>query len=193
MKRHGFKGQGASHGAHRVHRRPARSAAAPPRPRLQGHPHVGPDGQRRVTTQNLLVHKVDAENGVLLIKGAIPGRNGGSCGPHRSQRVRSNDKKIDVHTRAARRTAGRAARRAVRRRANIALMHQVVVAQLAAKRQGTHSTKTRGEVSGGGKKPYRQKGTGRARQGSTRAPQFTGGGIVHGPQPRDYSQRTPRR
>ncbi|CDO28186.1 50S ribosomal protein L4 [Mycolicibacterium porcinum] len=76
---------------------------------------------------------------------------------------------------------------------NIALMHQVVNAQLAAKRQGTHSTKTRGEVSGGGKKPYRQKGTGRARQGSTRAPQFTGGGIVHGPQPRDYSQRTPKK
>ncbi|WP_370332522.1 50S ribosomal protein L4 [Mycolicibacterium hippocampi] len=76
---------------------------------------------------------------------------------------------------------------------NIALMHQVVTAQLAAKRQGTHSTKTRGEVRGGGKKPYRQKGTGRARQGSTRAPQFAGGGVVHGPQPRDYSQRTPKK
>ncbi|MFJ1458252.1 50S ribosomal protein L4 [Nocardia wallacei] len=77
--------------------------------------------------------------------------------------------------------------------ANIALMHQVVVAQEAAARQGTHSTKTRGEVRGGGKKPYRQKGTGRARQGSTRAPQFTGGGTVHGPQPRDYSQRLPKK
>ncbi|MFC4377376.1 50S ribosomal protein L4 [Nocardia halotolerans] len=77
--------------------------------------------------------------------------------------------------------------------ANVALMHQVVIAQLAAARQGTHSTKTRGEVSGGGKKPYRQKGTGRARQGSTRAPQFAGGGTVHGPQPRDYSQRTPKK
>jgi large subunit ribosomal protein L4 len=76
---------------------------------------------------------------------------------------------------------------------NIALMHQVVIAQLAARRQGTHSTKTRGEVSGGGKKPYRQKGTGRARQGSTRAPQFAGGGVVHGPKPRDYSQRTPKK
>jgi large subunit ribosomal protein L4 len=76
---------------------------------------------------------------------------------------------------------------------NIALMHQVVIAQLAARRQGTHSTKTRGEVSGGGKKPYRQKGTGRARQGSTRAPQFVGGGVVHGPKPRDYSQRTPKK
>ncbi|MET8142969.1 50S ribosomal protein L4 [Sphaerisporangium sp. NPDC005288] len=76
---------------------------------------------------------------------------------------------------------------------NIPLIHQVVVAQLAARRQGTHKTKTRGEVSGGGKKPYRQKGTGRARQGSTRAPQFTGGGTVHGPQPRDYTQKTPKK
>nr|PZN46970.1 MAG: 50S ribosomal protein L4 [Actinomycetota bacterium] len=76
---------------------------------------------------------------------------------------------------------------------NVPLIHQVVVAQLAASRQGTHKTKTRGEVSGGGKKPYRQKGTGRARQGSIRAPQFTGGGTVHGPVPRDYAQRTPKK
>jgi large subunit ribosomal protein L4 len=76
---------------------------------------------------------------------------------------------------------------------NIPLIHQVVVAQLAAARQGTHDTKTRGEVSGGGKKPYRQKGTGRARQGSIRAPQFTGGGVVHGPTPRNYEQRTPKK
>jgi large subunit ribosomal protein L4 len=77
--------------------------------------------------------------------------------------------------------------------ASVALLHQVVIAQLAAARQGTHATKTRGQVSGGGAKPYRQKGTGRARQGSTRAPQFEGGGTVHGPQPRDYSQRTPKK
>jgi large subunit ribosomal protein L4 len=76
---------------------------------------------------------------------------------------------------------------------NVPLIHQVVVAQLAAARQGTHATKNRGEVRGGGKKPYRQKGTGRARQGSTRAPQFAGGGVVHGPSPRDYSQRTPKK
>jgi large subunit ribosomal protein L4 len=76
---------------------------------------------------------------------------------------------------------------------NVPLMHQVVVAQRAAARQGTAATKTRGMVSGGGRKPYRQKGTGRARQGSTRAPQFTGGGVAHGPQPRDYSQRTPKK
>jgi len=76
---------------------------------------------------------------------------------------------------------------------NIPLIHQVVVAQLAAARQGSADTKTRAEVSGGGRKPYKQKGTGRARQGSIRAPQFVGGGVVHGPHPRDYSQRTPKK
>jgi large subunit ribosomal protein L4 len=76
---------------------------------------------------------------------------------------------------------------------NIPLIHQVVVAQLAAARQGSHSSKTRAEVAGGGRKPYRQKGTGRARQGSIRAPQFAGGGTVHGPTPRGYEQRTPKK
>jgi large subunit ribosomal protein L4 len=76
---------------------------------------------------------------------------------------------------------------------NVPLIHQVVVAQQAAARQGTHKTKGRGEVAGGGSKPYRQKGTGRARQGSIRAPQFAGGGIVHGPTPRGYAQRTPKK
>lgn len=76
---------------------------------------------------------------------------------------------------------------------NLSLMHQVVVAQLAAARQGTHSTKTRGDVRGGGRKPFRQKGTGRARQGSSRGPAYTGGGTVHGPQPRSYTQRTPKK
>jgi large subunit ribosomal protein L4 len=76
---------------------------------------------------------------------------------------------------------------------NVPLIHQVVVAQLAAARQGTHNTLRRGEVSGAGRKPFKQKGTGRARQGSIRAPQMTGGGIVHGPHPRDYSQRTPKK
>ncbi|MFY9931208.1 MAG: 50S ribosomal protein L4 [Streptosporangiaceae bacterium] len=76
---------------------------------------------------------------------------------------------------------------------NIPLIHQVVVAQQAAARQGTHSTKNRGQVRGGGKKPYRQKGTGRARQGSIRAPQYAGGGVAHGPVPRSYVQRTPKK
>ncbi|KJE77708.1 50S ribosomal protein L4 [Ferrimicrobium acidiphilum] len=77
--------------------------------------------------------------------------------------------------------------------ANVGLLHQVVVAEEANRRRGTHSTKTRAEVSGGGAKPFRQKGTGNARQGSTRAPQFTGGGIVHGPRPRSYAQATPKK
>ena len=76
---------------------------------------------------------------------------------------------------------------------SIPLLHQVVTAQLAAARQGTHATKTRGMVSGGGRKPFRQKGTGRARQGSIRAPHYVGGGTVHGPQPRNYAQRTPKK
>ncbi len=76
---------------------------------------------------------------------------------------------------------------------NVPLIHQVVTAQLAAARQGTHSTKGRGEVSGSGRKPFKQKGTGRSRQGSIRAPEHTGGGIVHGPTPRDYAQRTPKK
>jgi large subunit ribosomal protein L4 len=76
---------------------------------------------------------------------------------------------------------------------NVPVMHQVVTAQLAAKRAGTHSTKTRAEVAGGGSKPWRQKGTGRARQGSIRSPQWRGGGIAHGPKPRDYTQRTPKK
>src|ERR1700745_3915525 len=93
--------------------------------------------------------------------------------------------KIDVHTPAAKKAGSvELPAELFDVEPNIALMHQVVTAQLAAARQGTHSTKTRGEVRGGGKKPYRKKGTGRARQGSTRAPQFTGGRVVHGSQPR---------
>ena len=104
------------------------------------------------------------------------------------------DRTVDVRTPAGT-TSGRATLPGdlFDRETNVALLHQVVNAQLAAARQGTHATKTRGQVSGGGAKPYRQKGTGRARQGSTRAPQFAGGGTVHGPQPRDYSQRTPKK
>jgi large subunit ribosomal protein L4 len=102
--------------------------------------------------------------------------------------------KLDVHT-ADGKTDGQVELPAeiFDREVSIALMHQVVNAQLAGARQGTHSTKTRSEVRGGGRKPFRQKGTGRARQGSIRAPHFTGGGISHGPKPRDYSQRTPKK
>src|ERR671919_802865 len=76
---------------------------------------------------------------------------------------------------------------------NVPVMHQVVTAQLAAARSGTQSTKTRAEVRGGGKKPWRQKGTGRARQGSSRSPQWTGGGVALGPKPRSYRQKTPKK
>ena len=76
---------------------------------------------------------------------------------------------------------------------NMAVLHQVITAQLAAKRSGTASTKTRAEVRGGGRKPWRQKGLGRARQGSIRSPQWVGGGVAHGPKPRDYTQRTPKK
>ncbi len=102
--------------------------------------------------------------------------------------------KLDVHT-ADGKTDGQVELPAdiFDREVSIALMHQVVNAQLAGARQGTHSTKTRSEVRGGGRKPYRQKGTGRARQGSIRAPHYTGGGISHGPKRRDYSQRTPKK
>src|SRR5258708_2256315 len=101
--------------------------------------------------------------------------------------------KIDVHTPAGKKDGSvELPAELLDVEANIALMHQVVTAQQAAGRQGTHSTKTRGEVRGGGKKPYRQKGTGRARQGSTRAPQFTGGGVVHGPKPPRFTRHHPK-
>ncbi|MEJ5928013.1 50S ribosomal protein L4 [Corynebacterium sp. H128] len=102
--------------------------------------------------------------------------------------------KLDVHT-ADGKTSGTVELPAeiFDREASVALMHQVVNAQRAAARQGTHATKTRAMVSGGGRKPFRQKGTGRARQGSIRAPHFAGGGIAHGPQPRNYEQRTPKK
>jgi large subunit ribosomal protein L4 len=114
--------------------------------------------------------------------------------PTNTARTTRTDREVDVRTPAGE-TAGSVTLPGALfdASANVSLMHQVVVAQLAAARQGTHATKTRGQVSGGGAKPYRQKGTGRARQGSTRAPQFEGGGTVHGPQPRDYSQRTPKK
>src|SRR6187455_3624135 len=106
----------------------------------------------------------------------------------------ANTLKIDVHTPAGKKDGSvELPAELFDVEPNIALMHQVVTAQLAAGRQGTHSTKSRGEVRGGGRKPYRQKGTGRARQGSIRAPQYTGGGVVHGPTPHGYEQRTPKK
>ena len=158
---------------------------------------AGRMGNEQVTTQNLTVTPSTPSKGLLLIRGAVPGpRVARSRQDRREVPAREGD--ADEH-RTITTPAGEAdgsvelPAEIFDVQASIPLMHQVVVAQLAAARQGTHETKTRGEVSGGGKKPYRQKGTGRARQGSTRAPQFTGGGAVHGPTPRDYAQRTPKK
>ena len=189
MKRHGFHGVGASHGAHKNHRKPGSiGGCATPGRVFKGLRMAGRMGSDTVTTQNVTVHAVDVEKGLILLKGAVPGPKGGL---------------VVIRTAAKRRPGGREVTAKTVKvdlpaeifdvQVNIPLIHQVVVAQLAAARQGTHATKTRGEVRGGGGKPYKQKGTGRARQGSTRAPQFTGGGVVHGPQPRDYDQRTPKK
>src|SRR5580692_7706597 len=174
MKRHGFKGLGASHGTQRKHRSPGSiGACATPGRVFKGVRMAGRMGGMRTTVQSLTVHAVDAERGLLLIKGAVPGPRG------RVVFVRTAVRTLPEEIFAA--------------KVNVPLIHQVVVAQQAAARQGTHATKTRGMVRGGGKKPYRQKGTGRARQGSLRAPQYTGGGVVHGPVPRSYVQRTPKK
>src|SRR5919199_924881 len=167
MKRHGFKGLGASHGTERKHRSPGSvGACATPSRVFKGMRMAGHMGHERVTVLNLEVAKIDEERNLLLVRGAVPGpKGGGKCGS-----VELPDEVFGVQI-------------------NVPVMHRVVRAQLAAARAGTHSTKTRAEVRGGGKKPWRQKGTGRARQGSIRAPQWTGGGVVFGPTPRDHSLR----
>ena len=165
---------------------------------------AGRMGVARQTTQNLTIHAIDAENGLLLIKGAVPGPKGGLVlvrtvgeGGLTSWQLRPRPPRSPRST--SRTPAGTITgtvdlpAEIFGVQVNVPLIHQVVVAQLAAARQGTHDTKSRGEVRGGGRKPYKQKGTGRARQGSTRAPQFAGGGVVHGPTPRDYAQRTPKK
>ena len=196
MKRHNFKGQGASHGNHKKHRSPGSiGACATPARVFKGMKMAGQMGNARVTTLNLEVVEGDAERGLLLIRGLDPG-------PVRRPRVRAQRGEgagARMSSLAMKKADG-AAGASVELpdeifgiEPNVAVMHQVVTAQLAAKRAGTHSTKTRAEVRGGGAKPWRQKGTGRARQGSIRAPQWRGGGVAHGPHPRDYSQRTPKK
>ena len=185
MKRHGFHGVGASHGAHRNHRKPGSiGGCVDPGSRLQGHAHGRPDGWRAPDHPEPHHPRRGRREGSAARQGCRPrppwrhrpGSHGcqGSLSHMPTAEKNLPAEIFDVQV-------------------NVPLIHQVVVAQLAAARQGTHSTKTRGEVRGGGRKPYRQKGTGRARQGSTRAPQFAGGGVVHGPQPRDYAQRTPKK
>ena len=198
MKRHGFHGVGASHGAHRNHRKPGSiGGCATPGRVFKGLKMAGRMGGETVTTLNLTVHAVDVDKGLLLLVGRRPrppGRPG--HGPRRRQGEEGGDAmtSIDVLDAAGKKSGSVDLPAEIFDvQVNIPLIHQVVVAQQAAARQGTASTKTRAEVAGGGRKPYRQKGTGRARQGSIRAPQFTGGGVVHGPQPRSYDQRTPKK
>ena len=202
MKRHGFKGLSASHGTQRKHRSPGSiGGCATPGRVFKGVRMAGRMGDARTTTPNLTVHAVDAERGLLLIRGAVPGPKGGLILVRSAIRAaQSATKEASVSTTVSVVSPSGAKGQDVElpdeifsAPVNVPLMHQVVVAQEAAARQGTHATKTRGLVRGGGRKPYRQKGTGRARQGSVRAPQYAGGGTVHGPQPRSYVQRTPKK
>ena len=187
MKRHGFHGLRATHGVHRKHRSPGSiGGCATPGRVFKGLKMAGRMGDERVTVQNLTVHarrrraRPDPDQGRHPGQQGWPGRaaqrgqegRGGMSETRRSTSLDANGAKAGTAELPA---------ELFDVTANIPLIHQVVVAQLAAARQGTHSTKTRGEVRGGGAKPYRQKGTGRARQGSIRAPQYAGGGIVHGP------------
>ncbi len=187
----------------RKHRSPGSiGGCATPGRVFKGVRMAGRMGNARITVQNLTVQAVDAGAGLILIKGAVPGPKGALwCWSARPSRRKREGESPSDHRR--RRVDGRRCASAAPSscpsdifdvQANIPLMHQVVVAPAGrGPAGGTHKAKTRGEVSGGGSKPYKQKGTGRARQGSIRAPQFTGGGVSHGPVPRDYSQRTPKK
>ena len=242
MQRHNFHGQGASHGNHKKHRSPGSiGACATPARVFKGMKMAGQMGAEKVTTLNLEIVSGDADQGLLLVKGAgsrteRQHRLRSQRGEGRQGRVRpegrdgaepeaapSDDARTTRHEAASDERPRKRPRRwtaeveAVGMKfdvtsiagakagsvdapdelfgvvPNIPLMHQVVTAQLAHKRAGSHSTKTRAEVAGGGAKPWRQKGTGRARQGSIRSPQWRGGGIAHGPKPRDYTQKTPKK
>ena len=199
MKRHNFKGQGASHGNHKNHRTPgAIGSCAFPARVFKGTRMSGHMGHATVTTLNLEVVDADVERNLLLVKGSVPGPAGGvvtvrSCGQDSGEgRLRW----LRSHSRPP---AGADSGTVELDDAvfgiqpNVPVMHQVVTAQLAHRRSGTQSTKTRSDVRGGGAKPYRQKGTGNARQGSTNAPHYTGGGVAFAPKPRNYRQRTPKK
>jgi large subunit ribosomal protein L3 len=198
MKRHGFSGLRASHGVHRKHRAPGSIGGCATPGRFSGAPHgraygcrarhrakpAGPWHRRR--------SRPDFDQGRNSGQQGRPGRPAERR--QEGRRGMSETRTVDVlDVKGAKAGTAELPADLFDVPANIPLIHQVVTAQLAATRQGTHATKTRGEVRGGGRKPYRQKGTGRARQGSRRAPQFVGGGIVHGPQPRNYAQRTPKK
>jgi 50S ribosomal protein L4/50S ribosomal protein uL3 len=189
MKRHGFGGLGASHGTERKHRSPgAIGACATPSRVFKGTRMAGQMGNERVTVLNLEVVEGGTGPDRLPCDGSLQRQD------RRDQRKAALMASIQVRD-----PAGKVLRdrdlpaEFFEAPVNVPAMHQVVVAGLAAQRAGTHSTKTRGEVSGGGRKPWRQKGTGRARQGSIRAPHWMGGGVSHGPQPRDHSIRVNRK
>ena len=201
MKRHNFKGQGASHGNHKHHRAPGSigSCSFPGRV-FKGLKMSGQMGHEQVTTLNLEVVESDAERNVLLVAGlgSRPQRRR-DLGAQRRQVSKLEGSVIAMAQITLKNAAGKDAGKVDLDDAtfgiqpNVPVMHQVVTAQLAARRAGTQSTKTRAEVRGGGAKPYRQKGTGNARQGSIRSPQFSGGGVALGPKPRKYDQKTPKK
>ena len=193
MRRHGFAGLRGSHGVHKKHRAPgAIGACATPSRVFKGMRMAGQHGNTRVTVLNLEVVQADAERGLLLVKGAVPGPDGGlvmvrSAVKAPAEKGACAMTTVDVFDAKGMKAAKREPRRRVfEAPVNVPLMHQVVVAGMAGIRAGTHKVKTRGEVRGGGRKPWRQKGTGRARQGSIRSPQWAGGGVAHGPVPRDH-------
>ena len=201
MKRHGFHGLKASHGVERKHRSPGSiGACATPGRVFKGVRMAGRMGGVRFTAQGLTIQAVDTEKKPAPRSGADPGPQGRpGPGPYRGQVEEGEGWCLEVTTvdvQRRRRRQGRL-RRAARRRLRRAGQHPADApgrGRPARRRPPGHAQgEARGEVRGGGKKPYKQKGTGRARQGSTRAPQFTGGGVVHGPLPRNYAQRTPKK
>ena len=203
MQRHNFKGQGASHGNHKKHRSPGSiGACATPARVFKGmkmagqygnepHHHAEPRGGRGRRRARHPPHQGRGARSqrrprVREERGQAPGRRGRRRGVQHEARREVGDRRADAGT-------VDVPDELFGIEPNTSVMHQVVTAQLAAARSGTHSTKTRAEVRGGGAKPWRQKGTGRARQGSIRAPHWRGGGVAHGPKPRDYRQRTPKK
>ena len=183
IKRWNFHRLKESHGTGPVARHAGSlGACSSPSRVFKGMKAAGHLGAERVTVQNLDVVKVDAENNLIAVRGAIPGPRGGvvllvstfDMTGKQTGSMELSDAIFGIEP-------------------NAAVLHSVVVNYLANQRQGTQSTLTRAEVSGGGRKPWRQKGTGHARQGSIRAPQWTHGGISHGPKPRSYSYTLPKK